>query len=121
MILEMTKLEDFATQLTIDTTKLTKYALNPKSEKGRHKARVFEAVLGYTQSNYQSLLAQIQAQALNAPAKTIRTDKFGVHLQVDLEIIGPNGKTAIVRTGWLVEPNSDTARLTTLYLKEEIG
>lgn len=121
LVLEMTKLADFATQLAIDTSKLTKYALNPKSDKGRHKARVFKAVLGYTQTNYQSLLAQIQAQSLTAQAKIIRTDKFGSHLQVDLEIVGPHGKSALVRTGWLVEPNSDIAQLTTLYVKEEIG
>ncbi len=114
----MTKLEDFAQHITIDKSKLTQYALNPKSDKGQHKARVFKAILGYTQTNYQSLLEQIQAQVLTTQAKIKRSDKFGYHFQVDLKIVGPNGKRAIVRTGWLVETNSDTAWLTTLYVKE---
>jgi len=116
----MTKLADFATPLVIDEAKLTNYALNPKSDKGKHKARVFKAVLGYTQNNYQSLLRQIQTQALTTQAKLIRTDKFGSHFQVDLKIDGFNQKQAMVRTGWLIESDSDQARLITLYVKEEI-
>jgi hypothetical protein len=42
---------------------------------------------------------------------------------VDLEITGLWGQRAVVRTGWLVAPDSDQAWLTTLYVRkgEEVG
>lgn len=111
------KLRDFASRLVIDRRKLTEYALNPESERGRHKARVFEAVLGYTRENYQSLLEQIEAQALDADAKVQRTDAYGQHLYADLEIVGVAGQQASVRTGWLVAPDTNEAWLITLYVR----
>lgn len=98
----MAQLKEFARQIIIDPTKLTQYALNPNNDKGRHKARVFQSVLRYTQTDYQSLMDQIQTQALTGEAQLKRVDQYGRHLQVDLLIVGPNGKRAIVRTGWLV-------------------
>jgi hypothetical protein len=116
----MVTLEHFAKRIHIDISKLTRYALDPNSDKGKHKARVFKAMLGYTQANYQSLLDQIQTQALTAEARLKRTDQYGQHIQVDLKVVGPTGKKAVVRTGWLIETNSDIARLITLYVKEKI-
>jgi filamentous hemagglutinin len=66
-------------------------------------------------------LEQIETQVLTVEAHIKRTDKYGQHLYVDIEVVGPNEKSAIVRTGWLVETNSDTGRLTTLYVKEAIS
>ncbi len=114
-------LQQFARELIIDVAKLTQYALNPHSDKGQHKAKVFKAALGYTQTNYQSLLEQIKSQALNTVAQVKRTDMYGQHLQVDIEVMGTTGQKAIVRTGWLIEVKSDTARLTTLYVQESVN
>ena len=46
-----------------------------------------------------------------------RTDAHGRHYRVDLEIEGPGGEHAVVRTGWLVAHGSDEARLTTVYVR----
>ena len=62
------KLRDLASRVVVDPRKLTEYALNPENPRGRHKARVFEATLGYNQDNYQSLLTQIEALAQEAEA-----------------------------------------------------
>lgn len=110
------KLRDFASRLTISPTKFTMYALNENPPKGKHKARVFRATLGYTESNYATLLSQIEAQALDAEATIYKEDQHGRHLQVDLPVIGIMGQAEMVRTGWLVGPNSDTALLSTLYV-----
>ena len=108
------KLRDLAGHVIIDLRKLTEYALNPENPIGRHKARVFEAMLGYTQDNYQALLEQIEAQALDADAVVQHVDAYGQHVYADLEIVGVAGQRASVRTGWLVAPGSDEARLITL-------
>jgi len=112
------KLSDVVSRVTIDPRKLTGYALDPENPVGRHKARVFERVLGFTKDNYKALLEQIEDSALSAEARLKYTDTHGRHYAVDLEITGPERRRAVVRTGWLVASNSDEAWLTTLYVRK---
>ncbi|MCL1468925.1 DUF6883 domain-containing protein [Argonema galeatum] len=67
--------------------------------------------------NYEPLLEQISAQALEAEAILGQTDEHGQRYRVDLEITGTEGQQEIVRTGWIVEPGSDAARLVTLFVR----
>lgn len=115
------KLRDLVSEVRIDPHKLTEYALNPANPIGSHKARVFEAVLGYTRDNYQAIIKQIETRALDTDALVQRTDIYGQHVRVDLEIVGVAGQRAIVRTGWLVVPGSNEAQLTTLYVRKVAG
>ena len=112
------KLIDVVRRVIIDPRKLTGYALDPDHPLGCHKARVFQQVLGFTKDNYETLLEQIERHALTAEAILKRTDAYGNHYFVDVEIIGPQGQQAVVRTGWFVATNSDEAWLTTLYVKK---
>jgi filamentous hemagglutinin len=114
------KLADIVNRIVIDPRKLTDYALDPNNPVGRHKALIFERHLGFTRQNYELLLQQIESKALTANAHLKRTDKHGRHYFVDLEIIGTQGKWAVVRTGWLVAPDSDEARLVTLYVRRRL-
>jgi filamentous hemagglutinin len=109
------KLGDIVSRVVVDARKLTDYVLNPDNPIGRHKALIFERSLGFTKDNYASLLQQIETCVLDAEAYLQRTDQHGQHYRVDLEIIGTEGQREIVRTGWLVAPGSDEARLVTLY------
>jgi hypothetical protein len=110
------KLSDIVSRVVIDIRKLTDYALNPDNPIGRHKALVFERSLGFTRNNYASLLQQLETQALDAEASLPHPDQHGQHYRVDLEVTGVAGQREIVRTGWLVAPGSDEARLVTLYV-----
>ena len=103
--------------LVVDPRKL-EYALNSDNPIGAGKATVFEKKLGYTRDNYEKLLQQIQSCAVDAEAIPKREDEHGQRDQVDLEITGLQGQTAIVRTGWIVEPGADFARLVTLYVRK---
>ena len=112
------KLRDIVTDVIIDSRKLTEYALNPDNPKGIDKAVMFERYLGFTQDNYQFLLEQIESKVLNAEAVLQRTDIYGQRYQVDLAIIGIKPEQQeIVRTGWIVKSDSNTARLVTLYVR----
>ncbi len=111
------KLGDIVTHLVIDSRKLTEYALNPDNPIGADKAVMFQRHLGFTRDNYESLLEQISDQALEADAISGHADEHGQRYRVDLEIIGTQGQREIVRTGWIVEPDSDAARLVTLYVR----
>lgn len=113
------KLGEIVSCLVIDPRKLTDYALNLENPLGRDKAVIFQRRLGFTQDNYELLLTQISTQALDAEAILGRNDEHGQRYTVDLEIIGIQGQQEIVRTGWIVEPGSDGARLVTLYVRRQ--
>lgn len=113
------KLGDIVSRIVIDPRKLAEYALNPDNPVGADKAVTFHRHLGFTRNNYEPLLEQILTQALDAEAILGRTDEHGQRYRVDLEITGTEGQREIVRTGWIVEPDINAARLVTLYVRRQ--
>ena len=109
-------LSDVADELVIDPRKLTEYALDYSSVRGKDKALVFEQVLGFTKENHQGLLHQLSTKCLNANAKFYLEIEQGTLYQVDVFIDGANNNQAMVRTGWIVRPETRLARLTTIYV-----
>ena len=106
----------------IEDSKLVGYALNPHSERGQHKARVFAQVLGFNLSN-RELLKQAILEALpTRPARLTSETAFGKKYEVVIPITGPNGRTVHMLTVWQFDrlPESvqyaDVPRLVTLYL-----
>lgn len=98
----------------VDLHKLRDYCLNTKHEDGKHKARLFSSILGMTADNAeelrQILLEIVQTQA----ARLGRQDEFGQRYTVDFQIEWQN-RSAILRSGWIVEHGSEFPRLTTCY------
>ncbi|MBU0512422.1 MAG: hypothetical protein KKD28_15620 [Chloroflexi bacterium] len=111
------KLRDLVNRVSIDPRKLTEYALHPDHPRGGHKARVFEAALGYNQSNYQSLLDQIADEALESEVIPGQVDQFGQRVCVGLEVTGVEGQRVIVLSVWMIVSHGSEARLATLYPK----
>jgi len=111
------KLHDLASRVVIDPRKLKEYALNPDAPRGRRKAYVLEQVLGYTRDNSEGLLARIEVQAPDAEVHFHSQDEFGRRYTADLQIDGPEGQRATVRTGWFVSEGKDEVRLVTLWVK----
>ena len=112
------KLRDLVQRILIDPRKVLNYALSSESERGKHKAKVFERRLGFNRSNYARLIAQIETAALETEAQVIDENEFGQHVRVDIRIIGVSAQTEMVRTGWIIEPDNDAARLVTVFIKE---
>ncbi|NOT57610.1 MAG: hypothetical protein HOP18_23640 [Deltaproteobacteria bacterium] len=110
------KLGEIASRLVIDPRKLTEYALDSDNPLGRHKALVFEKRLGFSKTNATSLQRQIEALATSTEAVLQRTDQYGRHYRVDIEVSGAAGQQAVVRTGWTIAPGSDTAQFVTCYV-----
>ena len=114
------KLREYADEILIDPRKLTNYVLDLENPKGKNKALMFQKHLGYTKDNYQALLEQIQTKALDAEATPQLEDKYGTRYQVELQIQGIQPEQIeTVRTGWLVPPDSNQARLITAYIKKK--
>ena len=105
-----------ADQAIIDPRKLTDYALDPNHPVGGNKARVFEAELGYNQSNADDLLDQIRQGVTSHPPLPAKVDEFGSRFTVDIPIVGPGG-SGVVRTGWIYKGESEIPELTTLFVK----
>ncbi|MDP0907535.1 hypothetical protein Q6322_27125, partial [Klebsiella pneumoniae] len=90
----------------IDPKKLATYALDSTHPTGGHKARVFESALGYNPTNADVLAARIQKGVLSAPATILQTNNYGQTMAVDMPILGINGETAVIRTGWMYETDA---------------
>jgi len=106
-----------AEHAVVDYRKLSTYSLDPTHPTGGHKARVFQSALGYNPTNADVLGARVQEGVLCAPAKMLDPINFGQKMAVDMPILGVNGETAIVRTGWIYETDSLVPRLTTIFVK----
>lgn len=99
-------------KLNIPESKLTGYALKQKD-----KAKVFESALGYNLDNYKELQENIYKEASKQGLELVRSTEYGTLYRCDIEMVGPNSKKAVVRTGWIMEKGSDSFRLTTAYVK----
>ena len=115
---EVLSLEQFinSESIEISPAKLTEYALNPNHIDGKHKAKVFETTLGYTLDNYQDLIDNVYRNINKFPFSQIGSNDQGKLFRCDIAMSGPNGKTAVVRTGWITENDSGLYRLTTIFV-----
>lgn len=102
----------------IPAAKIAGYALNQEHEIGRHKARVFAAMLGITAAEAPLLEAAIRDGIRNQPTVKKHADKHGQRYEVDVPVTGPSG-SAIVRTGWIVREDGGVPHLTSAYVKEK--
>lgn len=98
----------------VDIRKLRDYCLNSDHDDGKHKAQLFLSILGMT-SNDAEALRQILLEVITTQEASLnRKDEFGQRYRLDFLLEWQN-RSAIVRSGWIIENNSDTPRLTTCY------
>ena len=100
----------------IEAEKLTGYCLNSEHPRGKHKARVFERVLGFTPANAEELRRALFEAAATGEAIPARDDKFGSRYVIDFTIDGPFG-SGTLRSLWILRQGEDTPRLTSCYVK----
>lgn len=103
-------------QAVVDPEKLVGYCLNLEHPRGKHKARVFGSVLGFSAQNADELRAALLAAAAAREAVPAASDRFGERYLIDFEISGPRG-TGTVRSAWIVRRGERVPRLTSCYVK----
>lgn len=106
-------------QAVISDDKIFKYVLNKEHPIGGNKAIVFESALGYNQSNGEALINNIKNNLHNNNSIPKGNKGHGETYEVNMMITGPNGKTANVVTGWIVDNEKNFPRLTSAYVKEK--
>ncbi|MGC2238323.1 MAG: DUF6883 domain-containing protein [Pyrinomonadaceae bacterium] len=104
-----------AEKAVVDLHKLTDYCLNPEHEIGKHKARIFESVLDLKGENAEELKDALLNAVKTNEARAGRFDKFGQRYTVDFEL-KRGAKKATVRSGWIIETNTDFPHLTTCFV-----
>ncbi|MEG4494143.1 DUF6883 domain-containing protein [Microcoleus sp. D3_18_C4] len=103
-----------AKNAVVDIRKLRDYCLNPEHDDGKHKARLFSSILGMTPDNAEEL-RQILVEVIQThEAQLGRRDGFGQRYTLDFTIEWQN-RSATLRSGWIIEHDSDIPRLTTCY------
>jgi hypothetical protein len=103
-------------QAIVEMVKLQEYCLSPTHPRGRHKARVFSAVLGLTADDAELLCDALIQAARTEDATPTDQDEFGQWYGIDFQMQGPKG-TAIVRSAWIVRTGEQFPRLTSCYVR----
>ena len=101
-------------EIEIADEKLLSYLLSPTHRIGNHKAEVFEKV-GLNKNNWMELKKILLQIAKEGEAYFQKENRFGKVYRADDKIITPSGEFMLLRTAWLVEHGSHTARFITAY------
>ena len=99
----------------IPIEKLRDYSLSLEHRRGRDKARVFRSALGLNADNAEWLAEVIRLEVAKSPVKSILKNEYGLRFQVDFTVIH-EGRSASVRTGWILPDGEIAPRLTTCFV-----
>src|SRR3954452_21968385 len=99
-------------EAVLDIRKIEDYCLNPSHPRGRHKARVFWEALNLQRSDALWLRDALLEAARTGDAFQVGDDAWGTHWRLDAAI-GRQGKSAVVRTIWIVRPGESVPSLVT--------
>jgi len=105
-----------AEKAVIPIEKLTQYCLNPVHPVGKHKARIFKKLFGYTTKDAPELQDAIRQEILVNEAMLKQQDQYGQRYEVTFEHENTVGQGNIC-TGWIVKMKENFPRLTTCYAK----
>jgi len=100
-----------ASRAFIDPRKLEEYSLSLEHPRGRHKARVFQSALNVSKNNVAELEMRIRQAITEEECTQGDSDRFGERYTVDFQWTR-QGRTATVRTTWIVRTGEDFPRLT---------
>ena len=98
----------------VDIAKLKDYCLDTEHEDGKHKARVFAAVLGVRLGDADWLQERLREAAFGEATQSF-TNEFGTLYVVDFRMSTSHGE-ATVRSHWIVRIGEDFPRLTTCFV-----
>ena len=106
-------------EAVIESAKIREYLLSATHPVGRFKAMFFKS-LGYSDSNWRRLEADLQQIARSGDATHSQESPYGKKYVVGGTLIGPSGRWAHVTTVWIVLTGKSVPRLVTVYPGAEI-
>ncbi|MGB6745889.1 MAG: DUF6883 domain-containing protein [Terracidiphilus sp.] len=99
----------------VEIEKIRDYCLSPVHPRGRHKARVFESLLGMTAAHSEELRAALLDAALKEDATPGASDQYGARYIIDFEL-RRDELTANIRSCWIVRSGEIAPRFVTCYI-----
>jgi hypothetical protein len=99
----------------VDIAKLRDYSLNAEHKEGKHKARVFAAALGLRIDDAEWLQKKLLDVAQSDDCRLGRRTESGQRYLIDFEL-SREGKSARLRSVWIVPTEEDHPRLVTCYV-----
>src|SRR5258708_765888 len=102
-------------QAYVDIVKLRDYSLSQTHDEGMHKARVFAAALGIGPEQAGRLRGCVFIAARELECIVGKRDERGQRYLVDLTAQFA-GKSARLRSAWIVRPAEDFPRLVSCYV-----
>jgi Domain of unknown function (DUF6883) len=99
----------------LDIRKIEDYCLSPSHPRGRHKARVFREALDLQRSDAAWLRDILLEAARSSEASEVAVDAWGTHWRLDATI-RRHGKSAVVRTFWIVRTGETVPRFVTCWV-----
>lgn len=109
---DVTQLPYSPEEVEVQSKKLTGYLLNGDHPEGRSKAKFFERDLGITFLDSHYLQSQLIDALRTVRLIDVELDEYGIRFNAVLPIKGRNGRTATIRTGWIVRPNERASLVT---------
>ena len=104
-----------ADRVFVDVVKLRDYSLNTEHKEGKHKARVFVDALGLESDDAAWLRQKLLNIAKSEDCQMGRETDYGQRYVIDFELTR-EGKTAQVRSAWIIRKGEDFPRLVTCYV-----
>ena len=104
-----------AREAIVDLRKLDQYCLNPDHPRGKHKARVFQSLLGVRRADAPELRERILEAVLLETCERGESDAYGVRYIVDFTW-RRHDREAGVRTTWIVKTGKSAPGLTSCYV-----
>jgi hypothetical protein len=98
----------------VDVRKLRDYCLNSTHNRGKHKARLFESMLGITANDAEELRRILLEVVKTYEVQLGRRDDYGQRYTLDF-VLEWGERSATIRSGWMIEHDSDIPKLTTCY------
>ncbi len=106
---DLKQLPNAPDEIEVRARKVTDYLLNLSHKEGGSKAKFFEQELGITADDWRFLHAQLVDALGKASFEDLRLDEYGIRFNAHLAIRGRNGRTATVKTGWIVRSGEKAA------------
>jgi hypothetical protein len=104
-----------AERAEVSLRKLRDYCLNPLHDDGQHKARVFGSALRMTAADAEVLRDLLLAAVGTQDAQIRYSDVYGQRYTLDFAVEW-RGRHAIIRSGWIIEHDSEVPRLTSCFV-----
>lgn len=99
----------------VDIRKIRNYCLSAEHPRGRHKARVFELVLGVTAEDSEALADALKQMAMDREAVAGVSDFFGDRYIIDFDW-ERGGRSAAIRSCWIVLKGEIAPRFVTCFV-----